>query len=408
MGILALGVMETSREQDPSSDDGVAGDPETTLADEEWPVSELYRVSPDEAAALESADAGERTVLLERTPDEAPARRRRFPFPPDLGPGLLLAVLAALLLVPAGIWLASYVLDDSSASPAVAGPMTPTDTTPSNPQPTVPAAPAVVPHVVGLTVAEARAALREAGLRTRVERVESEDPPDEVLRQSPAAGAELPDGKVVLLTVSRAPDGVAVPDVVGVKAGEATRLLREAGLVPRVRLVRSTDPAGTVLDQNPLAGETVEPDAVVVLEVAKAPPKPVLVAVPDLVGLSSAEAQRRLRRLGLESSVNRVEASDPAGTVVRQSPRAGAELRKGGTVTIAVSTGPAPVVVPDVVGLDERTARQELEAAGFEVRIVDEATSDPAEDGTVSAQTPVGGSTAPRGTVVTVTVRRLG
>jgi beta-lactam-binding protein with PASTA domain len=93
---------------------------------------------------------------------------------------------------------------------------------------------------------------------------------------------------------------------------------------------------------------------------------------------------------------------------VSQSPRAGAGLRKGGTVTLRVSTGPTKLDVPDVTGLDEQSARAELEGAGFQVQVIDESVTDPAQDGVVLRQSPRGGSSAAESAVVTLTVGRLG
>jgi serine/threonine-protein kinase len=63
--------------------------------------------------------------------------------------------------------------------------------------------------------------------------------------------------------------------------------------------------------------------------------------------------------------------------------------------------------VPDVTGLDEAAARGELERAGFEVRVVDETTADPAQDGLVVRQSPDGGASADDGATVTIVVGRL-
>ena len=75
---------------------------------------------------------------------------------------------------------------------------------------------------------------------------------------------------------------------------------------------------------------------------------------------------------------------------------------------LSISTGPAQLSVPDVVGLDEESARRELEAAGFEVQVVDEPTEVVEEDGIVLDQDPAGGSSRPKGSVVTITVSRFG
>jgi beta-lactam-binding protein with PASTA domain len=60
-----------------------------------------------------------------------------------------------------------------------------------------------------------------------------------------------------------------------------------------------------------------------------------------------------------------------------------------------------------VVGLDEPTARARLLQAGFTVRIVTRTTSDPAEEGIVLDQRPLGGTPARAGAQVTITVGAL-
>ena len=145
------------------------------------------------------------------------------------------------------------------------------------------------------------------------------------------------------------------------------------------------------------------PRTVVALQIAE----PTTVRVPNLVGMRAADARSRLRSLGLGSTQRPVESPRPAGEVVSQSPGAGAELREGGTVTLRVSTGPASVAVPDVVGLSEAAATRDLEAAGFVVQVVDEPTVEPAEDGTVLAQSPSAGASRREGSTVTITVARL-
>ena len=75
---------------------------------------------------------------------------------------------------------------------------------------------------------------------------------------------------------------------------------------------------------------------------------------------------------------------------------------------LAISTGPARVSVPDVLGLDEDSARRELEAAGFAVEVVDEPTEAVEEDGIVVGQEPTGGSSRPKGSIVSITVSRFG
>jgi beta-lactam-binding protein with PASTA domain len=379
-------------------------DEDATLSDDEWPVAEQYRVEAPSETTVKDDSA---VVIQQESPPQAEVRR----FPPDVGPGLLLALLGVLLilaLIPAGIWLAGQEDDESGAS-ATTGIETTTATTPTTP--TTPAA-RTVPELTGLTLEEARELLDKENVRVRVRRIASNGQSGEVLGQSPEPGARIAADTVVLLTVSRGatPERVTVPNVEGLPENEAVSILRQAGLEPDVRTIRSSEPEGLVVTQSPSPDAEVAPQTTVMLEIAGPPPPPPAptIEVPRLVGLSSSEARSTLRDLGLRVTQRPVESSRPKGTVVAQAPRPGARLRKGQAVTLSVSTGPALVSVPDVVGLEEQAARNELEAAGFEVEVVEQATDVVEEGGVVLAQNPAGGASRPKGSAVTITIGLFG
>jgi serine/threonine-protein kinase len=321
-----------------------------------------------------------------------------------------LALLAAVALAVAVGWYVANGDGSGAVAPpagaatgATASETTGTDTTRSAP----PAATRPVPDVTGVDVQEARDVLEEAGLRVRVRRAESDRPAGDVTAQTPAAGASVSERGLVTLTVSSGPVGAIVPNVVGEAASTARQQLQEAGLRGEIERVASSETQGTVIRQSPEAGTDVDDGALVSLQVAKPrPAPPTTIDVPGLTGLEIADARARLRELGLRSTVTRVESPRPAGTVVDQSPSAGM-LEPGETVALSVSSGPAAVSVPDVVGLDEQAARQQLEAAGFEVTTLDEPTSDPAEDGQVVGQIPSAGTERVPGTLVTLRIARL-
>ena len=280
-----------------------------------------------------------------------------------------------------------------------------TQRTTTAPETTAPPATVVVPDVVGEQLPEARELLEADGFAVRVERQSSDRPSNEVLSQRPPADEDAERGSVVVLTVSQGVERVAVPTVVGMRESAAADALREEGLEPRSRPVESDEPPGTVVAQNPAAGTEVERGAVVTIDIAEAP-EPVLVRVPDLVGERSADARSRLRELGLRPTQRPEQSSEPAGTVVGQTPSGGAEVREGSVVTLRVSTGPPRTEVPDVLGMDESSAVAELERAGFVPRIVDEPTAEPTEDGIVVGQSPTGGTPRREGTTVTIRVGR--
>ena len=386
----------------PDADDTV-----TVGGDEGWPVAEQSRVVPDTGAR--SGSTAGTTILVEGAP--APERRRL----PVGWPGVLIAsVCLAAALIVLGVLLGMRAGDDEPAT--TAAPPARTSPAPAKPRTSRPAAvnPVLV-DVAGDPLVRARARLERAGLRVRVRRIESKRPRDEVLSQAPRAGGRVASGAVVVLTVARGtvaapkPARVSVPGVVGLSASDAVVALRDAGLQSRISLVPSSASAGTVLRQTPAGGAAASRDAVVWLDVARIrrAPKVVKVDVPNLVGASVAAARSQLRALGLVASVTRIPSEQPTGTVVRQTPRPAARLSKGATVRLEVSSGAQTVDLPDVTGLDEESARSQLEDAGFEVRIVERPTSDPAEDGVVLTERPAPGSAA-QGSVVTLTVGRLG
>jgi eukaryotic-like serine/threonine-protein kinase len=201
---------------------------------------------------------------------------------------------------------------------------------------------------------------------------------------------------------------VTVPSVVGRTASEATAVLRDAGLVAKIHLVPSTEHAGIVVRQSPEGAAETARGSAIRLDVAKARPIPQRIEVPALVGLTASDARRQLADLGLTAEIVRLSSPEPVGTVLRQVPRAGSRLAEKSRVTLTVSSGPENADVPDVTGLDEGSARAELESQGFGVRVTYEPTSDPAEDGSVLRQTPVGSSSAAAGSVITIVVARLG
>ncbi|MDF6041971.1 Stk1 family PASTA domain-containing Ser/Thr kinase [Streptomyces sp. JH14] len=96
--------------------------------------------------------------------------------------------------------------------------------------------PVDVPHVTGMSVDEATAALEEEGLKAKVlpDRVNSPEAAGEIARQSPGGGAQAAEGDTITLTVSKGPRMLDVPDVTGKDVDEATNLLKAAGFEVKV------------------------------------------------------------------------------------------------------------------------------------------------------------------------------
>jgi serine/threonine-protein kinase len=344
--------------------------------------------------------------------------------------GIALVALACAAL--AGAW---FLTRDRSDGPARASP------TPA-PAPAVPAAPrrTTVPRVVGYKETRALVVLGEAHLTPKIVRRETKRPTGTVVSQRPVDGTEVDRRDRVTIVVDGGQPARALPELTGQPYADAVALLRARGLEPRKTTVTTDAVPGTVVDQAPGAGTRLERGATVVLSVAKArpavtqppartttaparktqppahttaprraPPAKAPTTMPDLVGLPQTQAWAALQKAGLLPSVLYVPSQEPADTVVAQAKPAGTMLTRGAHVQVNVSRGPnaeADRAVPDVLGRDEQTARQRLEAAGFTVLVLDQQTSDPAQDGRVVDEQPVSGARAPAGSQVTIFVGR--
>ena len=291
-----------------------------------------------------------------------------------------------------------------------------------------------VPDVVGQTRSEATADLAAASFEAEVTEAFSDKKAGIVIEQDPEAGTNLKEGSSVALTVSKGRRPVEVPDVVGTTTSEATATLREAGLEVNLVPVPSREPRGTVLAQSPPPGTTAKAGTKVRLNVAQAdapppattqttttttttattattttattpPPTqpPATSTVPDAVGQELAVGARTFADEGLKLAVRYVPSQEPQGRIVAQARPSGSELRRGDTVQVNVSNGPDPAAatdVPDVDGLSEAEARSRLVDAGFEVLVIRERALGGSRVGVVGSQSPSGGASVPRGSLV--------
>ncbi|CAN5257965.1 Stk1 family PASTA domain-containing Ser/Thr kinase [soil metagenome] len=195
-----------------------------------------------------------------------------------------------------------------------------------------------VPSVVGETLDRALADLQEANLKGRVVRVDSDKPDGQVVSQRPTAGASVDEGSRVIIRVSKGPQPVAVPNVIGSSYETALNTLQGQGFaVARGPDVDSTEPKGTVVDQSPDGGTFQNPGTTITLRVSKGPTTS---TVPDVTSRSQSDAQTQLRASGFRVRIVSQPVTDPnqEGIVQTQDPPGGTEAPAGSTVTIAVGT----------------------------------------------------------------------
>ena len=182
-----------------------------------------------------------------------------------------------------------------------------------------------VPELVGLTQEEAETALKEEGLNILWEEVYNPAvDPGRVCAQQPAAGRTVKQGQTLTVSVSLGTQWLTVPDLTGQNRDEALQSLRDQGFSVAVEFLHdNTIEPYTIVRTEPAAGEQLAAGQIVKAVVARPIPDPNR-QVPDLVGLSLAEARSRLQERGLTAVVR---PSGAEGTVYSQQPYAGALVR---------------------------------------------------------------------------------
>ncbi|HET9769628.1 MAG TPA: Stk1 family PASTA domain-containing Ser/Thr kinase [Acidimicrobiia bacterium] len=194
-----------------------------------------------------------------------------------------------------------------------------------------------VPDVVGETLDDAQSRLRDAGFDYRVVS-ETSDSVDagKVTRTDPAGGTSAAKGSEIKLYVSTGKEQVEIPDVSGQDPVEAANALGARDLVAkRVNQPSDTVEKDTVIGTDPPAGRQVAKGSEVQLIVSSGQEE---VRVPNVVGLSRADATAELQNAGFQVVVREVTSLDPAnaGRVIAQSPSADSRAAKGSMVTISV------------------------------------------------------------------------
>ncbi len=263
-----------------------------------------------------------------------------------------------------------------------------------------------VPGVVGLDLATAESLLSPFFQAVVVsERNDDTVPAGHVISQDPEAETLAEIGSSVELVLSLGPVLVTVPDVVGLTQAIAESAVTTAGLTVGVVSTANhpTVPVGRVISQNPPAGAGVVPGTSVALILSVGPAN---VTVPNVVGTTQAAAGSAITAVGLAVGVIATAHHPvvPAGIVISQNPIAGASVAPGTPVALVLSLGPAPVVVPNVVGQEQGVAEAALLAAGLAVGTVTTALDSNVPEGSVISQNPVAGASVPPGSAVNLLV----
>lgn len=262
--------------------------------------------------------------------------------------------------------------------------------------------------VRGYNANDAQRTLQQAGFAVTISRRFDNTVRDNVIDQSPKPGAQVPEGSRVTLIVSNGPPPVTIPNFVGMPVDAARALASKRGITLDTSQTIPGNPPNTIGSQDIAAGSSVDRNAIVRVVVnsgmPNASPAPEesngpSVTLPNVVGEDPDSAQRALSQAGFQSSVRYVTQSTNNGTIVSQTPPAGA-APQGETVILSLSVNGE---VPDTGGMTAADAVKTLHAYGYAVGRVEYTTSVGA-DGKVVGTAPGPGTPLAPGSSVTLTV----
>jgi beta-lactam-binding protein with PASTA domain/subtilisin family serine protease len=223
-------------------------------------------------------------------------------------------------------------------------------------------------------------------------------------------GAAMPDtdrwnfAAVEILSAGSGASSSTVPNVVNLTRAAATTAITNAGLaVGAITTASSTNvPVDSVITQNPTAGTQVAIGSVVALVVSSGPP---LVAVPNVVAMTQADAATAITNAGLVvgAITNASSTTAPAGSVMSENPTAGTQVAIGSAVALVVSSGPF-VAVPNVVNMTQAAATTAIMNAGLAVGAITNASSTTVPAGSVISENPMAGTQVAVGSAVALMV----
>ena len=274
-----------------------------------------------------------------------------------------------------------------------------------------------VPDVAQQSFADAETLLAQNQLRAQSQDVnDREIPAGTTVGSDPPAGSRLDKETVVTVFVSAGPATHQLPELQG-KSVDEVRGILEAAYVGVGDIAQEFTDAGpdTVLSASITprsGGDAIDcTGGCTVYEGDAASLTASLGPVPDVAGLKTADAESKLQAVNLRTTTSEEYSNSVAsGTVIAIGDRdGGGNWRPGDTVTLRVSIGPKPVMIPEnIVGMTIRDAVTALENLGFEVNAG-------IDDGTlplgfkywdiykVRSSNPKAGTTAPQGSTITLT-----
>lgn len=205
-----------------------------------------------------------------------------------------------------------------------------------------------------------------------------------------------------------APKYTAVPNVLGKTVDVAKKEAKDSKLTIQVigEEPKSDVTPGTIISQEPVKEELVEPGTVI--EVVVAVEKQVVTKkVPDVMGINVGDAREQLEKVGFIVIQERDYSNEfEMGKVMGQTPKAGEMLEEGEVVTLVVSNGPKVelVKVPNLVGSMQEDAKLTLMNNGLKLGKVNPKEHETVPKGQVIYQSAQAGTEVEKGTAIDIDV----
>ncbi len=215
------------------------------------------------------------------------------------------------------------------------------------------------------------------------------------------SGSSTPDSGEEL-TIETSAGTTVVPNVVGMSVADASDALTKAGLTAKAQYKESTE-----YEKDYIVSQDIEPNTEVesgtVLNLVVSSGKIVGATVPDVVGMTEAEAKVKLESEGFKMQ-KQLQESDSVekGNVISQNPLGATTAAQGSDVTVVVSSGKTieQVSMPDLSNKTEEEAKVVIEEEGLVIGTVSEEENDTVEKGKVISQAPAAGGMVDKGTTV--------
>lgn len=256
-----------------------------------------------------------------------------------------------------------------------------------------------MPALTGKTYDEATAALTGLGVAySKTEAYSDSVAAGQIISQSIAAGASVPAGTTVSLTVSLGREQTTVPSLVGQTQTAAEQALAERNLAAAITTrYDDTAAAGLVLAQSTAANAKVDVGTTVTLTVSLGQRA---ITLPNFVGMTRAEAEKfvtdnEMTHVSWQSAASTAEKD----TVYAQSIAAGTAVGPRAELTLYISLG-GSLTVPSLTGMDETTAAAILRGQGYAPVIVYQTANTTG----VLSTSPAAGTALAAGETVTLTV----